>query len=223
MVDQTSVLNEAAAGLQGLAQMQSRIILHAGENSVVDNTQLPHLDSDRKVILTNNVYETLKIIIDGTNVRGAEVPFLLFGDYNNSVFVFDSVYADVSDGDNPDEANFSRDLQQKVFDFGLGAKKQENKVVAHGHSHPQHGKYYLNFSLSDMRGYFGMRRKTWLQNVMVCGCLLTGGNFNFVFCDGKDVYRIDNVYTQNENGQIVRLPSFGPDVATLGYGRNMGR
>lgn len=222
MVNRTNVFNDATTGFQTdrvLEKMWSRIILQAGENSVVDNAKLPHLDADKSVLLTSDVYKTLNLIADTTNTRGVEIPFLLFGDYEDRIFVFGDIEVDVSASDNPYEVDFSHYLEQKILDFGLGAKKQENKVVVHGHSHPRVGPGYLNFSLGDMRAYFGIRKKTWLQNVMFCGCLLTGGNFNFVFCDGTDVYRIDNVFVGNENGGFVKLPSFGPDVATLGRGR----
>ncbi len=208
-----------------LEKMKSRIILRAGENSVIDNARLPHLDRDRAVVLSQEVYETLKLIVGATNFHGFEVPFILYGwlDTDNAMFVFDDIDADASVGDNPHESNFSQKLAHNVSDFALGARREENKVVAHGHSHPRFGNYYLNFSLSDIRAYFNMRNKTWMQNVLFCGCLLTGGNFNFVFCDGKDVYRIDTVCVQNKKGQIVRIPSFGPDVANLSRGQSRGR
>ena len=226
MTDKTGTFNNATARLQSdtmMNRMQRRITLHAGGNSVIDNAHLPHLDANKSVVLTKGVYETLKMIADATNSRGFEVPFLLFGDYNDGVFVFDDIDADVSAGDDPYSVSFSHELQQKILDFGLGAVRADNKVVAHGHSHPRVGPGYLNFSLGDMDGYAKMREKTWLQNVLFCGCLLTGGNFNFVFCDGADVYRIDNVLVENENGGFLTLPCFGPDVLRMQQNRGIIR
>ena len=208
-------------------KMKSRITLRAGENSVIDNAKLPHLDNDKAIILTEGVYDILRLIMDATNVRRREVPFVLYGklDVDNQMFVFDDIDADASADDNPHEAVFSHELTQKILDFGLGAVRQENKVLAHGHTHPRaNNGYYLNYSLADIRAYFQMRNKTWMQNVWFCGCLLTGGNFNFVFCDGRDVYRFDNVFVQDKNGNIVKqLPCFGRDVANPPREQSRGR
>ena len=227
MNNKVNVFNNATNGLRSdnaMARMKRRVLADYDENSPVDNTQLPHLNQRVSVILTDAVYETLQMIADMTNERGNEVPFLLFGkyDFDNEMFVFDDVEGDASVGNNPHEANASDYLEWQLGKFVKDAQRGEDKVFALGHSHPRVGAYYTNFSLGDMRGYVDTVKNQNLKNIsMVCGCLLTGGNFNFVLCnaDGSDVYRIDNVFVYKQDGSFARLPCFGPDIAMLSRGR----
>ena len=121
-----------------LIRARTRIILNVGENSVVNNAQLPRMPRGSCVILSTDVYETMKMISDVTNQIKIEVPFLLFGHSEGQTVYFD-----------------------------------------------------------------------------VCGCLLTGGNYNFVFYDGNDTYRFDDVFTKGKNGNLRKLQTFGPDIRTL--------
>lgn len=195
-------------------RMNDRIVVRAGENSVVDNRRLPKLGNNRAIILTDDVYQTLKMIGDISNQQGKEVPFLLFGKLEESTgfFVVDRWEAEPSVGAGNDEAVFSEQLVEQAFTFATTAEPKEHKILFHGHSHPRHGRYYLNYSLGDVNAYQQMRKKPWMKNVLFGGCLLTGGNFNFSFCDGTDLYKFDNVFVQKENGDLVRLSAFGPDI-----------
>ena len=231
MNTKTEIFNKTIANLQNgtaMVRMKNRIIADYDENSPVDNSQLPHLNQRIAVVMTQSVYETLQMIADTTNGRGFEVPFVLFGkfDYDNQQFVFDDVEGDASVGDNPYEANASDYLENKVAEFLRGAHRADDKVIAYGHTHPRAGAYYTNFSLGDMRGYVNMLKNPALKNIhMICGCLLTGGNFNFVLChaDGSDVYRVDNVFVYKKDGNFLRLPCFGPDIANMPRGQVRGR
>ncbi len=205
-------------------RMQERITLQAGDNSVIDNAQLPRLDKGRAVILTQDVYETLKMIGDISNEKNFEVPFLLFGkiEEDTGFVVIDDVEADRSSGEWA-EAVFTEKLNSVYAQYLQNAKPQENKIVFQGHSHPAaNNGYYLNYSLGDVNAYKTMRDSQFTKNVSIGGCLLTGGNYNFVFCDGNDVYRFDNVFVQDKNGELTQLPAFGPDqrlIAARGRGR----
>jgi len=218
----TNVFNKAIVNLQNSAvmgRMKNRIIADYDENSPVDSAQLPHLNSRIAVVLTDAVYETLQMIADITNDIGNEAPFLLFGkyDYDNEMFVFDDIEGDASVGGNPHEANASGYLEQKLADFVHNSHREQDKVVAFGHTHPRVGAYYINFSIGDMRGYINSLKNPALKSIsMICGCLLTGGNFNFVLCNVDDIYRIDNVFVyEKKNDAFKRLPCFGPDVANI--------
>lgn len=202
-------------------RMKDRITYLAGDNSAIDNAQLPGLSKDKAIILTDDVYRTLKMIGDISNQQGREVPFFLFGkiEKDTGFFIVDRWEAEPSDSQNRYETKFSKNLVQQAMNFALEAQKQENKIIFHGHSHPRVGGYYLNYSLGDVKAYKEMKEKSWMQNVLSGGCLLTGGNFNFSFCDGNDVYRFDNVFVQNRDGELTRLPAFGPDLEIVSRGR----
>ena len=231
MTDKISAFNNATGGLQqnmAMSRMRQRIMKDYGENSPVDNKLLPHVSKNIAVVLPEEVYKTLDMIADITNTHSFEVPFLLFGkyDYENNLFVFDDIEADKSVGDNQYEANASEYLEQKLGDFVRSVRRGDGHVIAHGHSHPPVGGYYTNFSIGDMDAYIKMLKNPGLKNItMICGCLLTGGNFNFVLCNsnGSDIYRIDNVFVEKKNGDYERLSAFGPDIRNIPRGRNMVR
>lgn len=196
---------------------QKRVILNAGDNSVVGNDRLPKMPKGSMVVITDDVYQTMKMIGDISNEIKQEVPFLLFGHSEGQTVIFDDIEADKSGSADNQEAVFSQELAGKLTRFCRNAKKSENKIIAHGHSHPRIGNSYLNYSIADINAYIDLRDKNDIvkNNVDVCGCLLTGGNYNFVFYDGRDTYRFDNVYVQMKNGEFGRLSAFGPDEKDL--------
>lgn len=207
---------------KALANAKLRIIFQAGDNSVVDNQRLPKMPQGSRVIISNEVYETMKLISDVSNEGNFEVPFLLFGHSEGQTVFFDDIEADVSESDNKHEAVFSKHLINKLENFCSCAKKYENKIVAHGHSHPRSGNWYLNYSISDINAYitFRDRNEKIKDKVDVCGCLLTGGNYNFVFYDGNDTYRFDEVFRRGNDGKLYRLHAFGPDTSMINNRQN---
>jgi hypothetical protein len=204
-------------GASALVKAQERIVLLAGKNSVVDNNKLPRMPRGSKVILPYEVYQTMKMIGDMSNQENFEVPFLLFGHSEGQTVFFDDIEADASSTDNNQTAVFSQQLVNKLATFCSRARKSENKIIAHGHSHPRIGSGYLNYSFGDIKAYIDLREKNEnvKSNVDTCGCLLTGGNYNFVFYDGNDTYRFDEVFVKLKDGRLMRVPSFGPDTRTL--------
>ncbi len=209
---------------------KSRVTVHAvdEDNDVVDNTQLPRMPGGSKVIIEHRIYEELKYLEQLTGAKKAECSFLLFGYSKGQTVVFNDIISAAPSGSSV-VASFNKRQAEKLTDFCKNARRDENKIVAHGHTHPhlsydQSG-WYLNFSYGDIMGYINMREQSLVKDrVDLCGCLLTGGNFNFVFCDGKDVYRFDKVFVQDKNGNIVKqLPCFGHDVTNIPYVQNNGR
>ena len=206
-------------------KIQERIHKHCGDNSPISNSRFPHTSKTSAVVLNNQVYKTLRNISDITNKQNCEVPFLLFGfiDFKNQQFVFNDIIVEYPTKSNSYEAVFSKYQNKQYAQYCMNATKAEGKIVAHGHSHPRIGSWYLNYSLADVNAYIDMAFSETAKNVGICGCLLTGGNFNFVFCDGVDVYRCDNVFAEDVSGELVQLPCFGPDVLTMVNEHNKGR
>ena len=219
---QREIVNRAKASAH--VRADNRIILRAGENSVVDNRQLPHMPHGSRVVLSENVYQTLKSIADRTNQTRFETPFILMGHNEGQTVIFDKCETNATGNTDAYSASFDRHLSRKVSEFSSNAKEGEHKVLAHGHSHARIGNGYLNYSIADIDAYIKMHYDfpNIKDKVDMVGCLLTGGNFNFVFFDGNDTYRFDNVQVCDQNGRIInQLPCFGPDVMTLARARNM--
>ena len=208
---------------------KSRVTVHAADedNDVVDSTQLPRMPGGSKVIIDYKIYEELKYLEQLTGAKKAECSFLLFGYSQGQTVVFNDIISMAPSG-NSVVASFNKRQVEKLTDFCKNAKREENKIVAHGHTHPhlsydQSG-WYLNFSYGDMKAYIDMREQSLVKDhVDLCGCLIVGGNFNFVFFDGNDTYRFDNVFVRGKDGDLKKLPCFGPDVANMPRGRDMGR
>lgn len=208
---------------------KSRVIAHAldEDNNVVDNTQLPHMPSGSKVVIEHKIYEELKYLEQLTGAKKAECSFLLFGYSKGQTVVFNDIISMAPSGSSV-VASFNKRQEEKLTDFCKNAKRDENKIVAHGHTHPhlpydQSG-WYLNFSYGDIKAYINMREQSLIKDrVDFCGCLIVGGNFNFVFFDGNDTYRFDNVFVVGKDGILEKLPCFGPDVGNMPRGRDRGR
>lgn len=162
------------------------------------------------VVLSKKVKNTLNLIQEKTKESGKEIPFLLYGKTEGQLVLFTNIDADFSDLRTA-EANFVN-LTPKLQKFIDTSKKDGTDIVAHGHSHPARSAYYRNFSLGDMNAYKNMR----LDNdvfrtgkIELCSCLLTDGNYNFLFFDGNDYYKFNDVFVQAENGDFIeKLPCY---------------
>ncbi len=218
---------ERRARASAYVRADGRIIVRAGENSVVDNRQLPRMPQGSCIIIPDEIYQSLRVVADVTNEKTMEVPFYLTG-YNSGQTVYiDGFNADTSANQNNVSATFSEQLTQEMFDFAKAAKPGENKALVHGHTHPRIGhaeRGYLNYSIGDIDAYIKMHYDFPEINgkINVLGCLLTGGNFNFVFFDGNDMYRFDDVFVKNSQGELKKLPAFGPDIIALKYAQHRG-
>ena len=218
---------ESMARASAHVRADSRIIVRAGENSVVDNRQLPRMPQGSRIIIPDEIYQLLQVVADVTNEKNIEVPFYLTGRNNGQTVYIDGFNADTSANHGNVSATFSRQLEQEISEFVNMAKPGENKVLVHGHTHPRIGyaeRGYLNYSISDIDGYIKMHYDFPGINgkISMLGCLLTGGNFNFVFFDGNDTYRFDDVFVKNTQGELKKLPAFGPDVMVLAYAQHKG-
>ena len=220
----TDIVRESAR-----ARGEGRVYARAAnrDNNVVDNRQLPHMPQGSVVVLSDNVYRKLNEISNKTNQQHVEVPFFLTGHSEGNTVVFDDCITGAQDNLNGTSASFA-DLSSQFIGFIKKAKKSEHKVIAHGHSHPHadNSGFYLNYSMGDIDAYIDMHYdiSNLKDNVDLLGCLITGGNYNFVFFDGNDTYRFDNVFVQGRDGQFThKLPCFGPDVASAQRTHNTGR
>ena len=210
---------------------RERISVHAGDNSVINNALLPRMPNPFCVIITENVYNVLDVVGDVTNTDGFEIPFVLTGyfDKENKQVIIDDGLVQHNSESGRLEAIATHELEKYATDFVRSAKTAENKVIAFGHTHPQVGNYYLNFSWGDVSGYIDTHEQNRdffnNHNLSMLACLLTGGNFNFLFCNNEDTYRFDNVFVQRNNGDLEKLPAFGPDVVNINnrYNGNIGR
>lgn len=182
-----------------------------GENSPINNDMLPTMPQGSVVVVTKKLKEILSLIQEITQGEKKEIPFLLYGKNEGQMVFFDRIDAEL-DNLSGVEANHAS-LFQGLKGFVNSSKKDGKDIVAHGHSHPVTGEYNKSFSLGDMNAYRDFRLDNEVfrsGKIELCSCLLADGNYNFLFFDGNDYYKFNDVFVQAENGDIVeKLPCYG--------------
>lgn len=201
--------------LKAKAKLADKIIKLPGvdaENLPVRNSLLGIVPQG-KVFLSDAVAEFLFAVDDASKEAGHEIPFLLFGKTQGQNVIIDNyVSSGVSERT---EARFS-ELNSYLQDFISKSNKDGTDVVVHGHSHPKTGNYHTNFSLGDMKAYMQFRKDNRVfdnNNICLISCLVADGNFNFLFYDGNDYYKFNDVYERMLSGELKRLNCYrSPDV-----------
>ena len=207
--------SEAIYLLKTKAKLAGKIIKIPGldeENFPVRNSMLGIVPQG-KVFLSDEVAEFLFAVDEVSKEENYEIPFLLFGKNDKQNVFIDSYVSSGISGRT--EANFSG-LNSALQDFISKSNKDGTDVVVHGHSHPKTGSYYTNFSLGDMKTYMQFRKDNQVfdnNNICLISCLVADGNFNFLFYDGNDYYKFNEVYERMPSGEIKRLKCYqSPDV-----------
>ena len=167
-----------------------------------------------KVILSSDVAAFLDVVDDTTKETGREIAFLLFGKTQEQVVYIDNYIVNgLSDSMN---AHFSSAINSALQNFINSSEKDGTDMVVHGHSHPKLGNYYNNFSLGDMEAYTKFREANNVFNsnkIWLSSCLVVDGNFNFLFYDGNDYYKFNEVYEQKSDGKLKKLKCYqSPDI-----------
>lgn len=185
-----------------------------GDMSPINSDLLPSVQQGGAVVVSRNVQMQLKKIQEFTTREKKEVPFLLYGKKDGGLVYFDKIFMDFTKSRSM-EADFSR-LESNLLDFIGKSKKDGTDIVAHGHSHPEIGDFYKYFSLGDMEGYKSMLYDNEVFNsgkIRLCSCLLTGGDYNFLSFDGNDYYKFNDVFVQEEDGEISqKLPCYNHNI-----------
>ena len=207
--------SEAIYLLKTKAKLAGKIIKIPGideENFPVRNSMLGIVPQG-KVFLSDEVAEFLFAVDEVSKEDNYEIPFLLFGKNDKQNVFIDSYVSSGISGRT--EANFSG-LNSALQDFISKSNKDGTDVVVHGHSHPKIGSYYTNFSLGDMKAYMQFRKDNQVfdnDNICLISCLITDGNFNFLFYDGNDYYKFNEVYERMSSGELERLKCYqSPDI-----------
>ena len=181
-----------------------------GEHSPINNDMLPNMPQGSMVVITKEVKDILSLIQDKTQRDKKEVPFLLFGKNEGQVVFIDDIDAELDNlsGVEANHANLLLALEK----FINKSKKDGSDIVVHGHSHPMTSEYNKSFSLGDMNAYKDFRLDNGVfrtGKIELCSCLLVDGNYNFLFFDGNDYYKFNDVFVQAENGDIIeQLPCY---------------
>ena len=206
MVNRVDALNLAKIDLKNrLRLLDNRF----GENSPINNDLLPIVPNGR-VVVTQKIKEALSAIQVITQSEKKEVPFLLYGkNIGQTVFINEyDVDLDNLSGVEASHAALVAGMQRFIRE----SKKDGSDIIVHGHSHPVTSEYNKCFSLADMNAYRDFRLNDEVfksGKIELCSCLLADGNYNFLFFDGNDYYKFNEVCVQNENGYIVEhLPCY---------------
>ncbi|MBO5739571.1 MAG: hypothetical protein J6R52_00690 [Alphaproteobacteria bacterium] len=207
MADSSDALKRAQIDLKNrLRLLDNRF----GEHSPINNDMLPNMPQGSMVVITKEVKDILSLIQDKTQRDKKEVPFLLFGKNEGQVVFIDNIDAEL-DNLSGVEANHAN-LLPALEKFINKSKKDGSDIVVHGHSHPMTSEYNKSFSLGDMNAYKDFRLDNGVfrtGKIELCSCLLVDGNYNFLFFDGNDYYKFNDVFVQAENGDIIeQLPCY---------------
>ena len=187
-----------------------------GEHSPINNDMLPNMKQGSMVVITKEVKDILSLIQDKTQRDKKEIPFLLYGKNEGQIVFINEVDAEL-DNLSGVEANHAN-LLLALEEFINKSKKDGSDIVVHGHSHPMTSEYNKSFSLGDMNAYKDFRLDNGVfrtGKIELCSCLLVDGNYNFLFFDGNDYYKFNDVFVQAENGDIIeQLPCYrkGPGL-----------
>jgi len=187
-----------------------------GEHSPINNDMLPNMKQGSMVVITKEVKDILSLIQDKTQRDKKEIPFLLYGKNEGQIVFIDDIDAEL-DNLSGVEANHAN-LLPALEEFINKSKKDGSDIVVHGHSHPMTSEYNKSFSLGDMNAYKDFRLDNGVfrtGKIELCSCLLVDGNYNFLFFDGNDYYKFNDVFVQAENGDIIeQLPCYrkGPGL-----------
>ena len=181
-----------------------------GEHSPINNDMLPNMPQGSAVIVTQRVKKVLSLIQDITQAEKKEIPFLLYGKNEGQIVFINEVDAEL-DNLSAVEANHAT-LVPGMQRFIRESKKDGSDIIVHGHSHPMTSEYNKSFSLADMNAYKDFRLDNGVfrtGKIELCSCLLVDGNYNFLFFDGNDYYKFNDVFVQAENGDIIeQLPCY---------------
>ena len=219
MIDKSEALRRAKIDLKNKLRLINN---HYGDMSPINNDLLPGMPKGSVVVIAEDVHKIMDKIQKETTKDKREIPFLLYGKNEGQLVFFDKIDVDWR---NPHsmEADFSR-LAPKLNEFVNKSKKDGTDIIAHGHSHPEIGGFYHCFSLKDMDGYKNLRMDNEvfkMGKIELCSCLLTDGNTNFLFFDGNDYYKFNEVFVQAENGDFIeQLPCY---KKTMVYKRGLER
>lgn len=201
--------------LRANKKLQTRMgVVYADkEMTSICSEKLPKMPRGSSVILSESVYKNLSAIQNDTRNNKIEYPFLLFGKVDGQMVYFDVCITDKSNISGM-EAVFSDKMNNTLNDFIKKVPHNGTRIVAHGHSHPPIGNQYLRFSLGDMTSYMKMQDNRIFKSkeIEFCSVLLTGGNYNFLFYDGNDYYRFEDVFVQYNDGNFQRLQCYGSDT-----------
>lgn len=179
------------------------------ENAPIANRNLLVMPRGSAVILSAEVSELLELIDKKTKAEGKEIPFFLYGKTKGQTVIIDDIDADI-DNLQDTEAVFSPELVTSLEQFVHKSKKDGSDIIVHGHTHPKIGNYFKNFSYGDMSAYVHLKEQLPVfknSQIEVCSCLIVDGNYNFLFYNGENFYRFENVFAEHENG-LRRLPCY---------------
>ncbi len=172
-----------------------------GEMTPIDSSGFSEIFGSQ-VILTNEVFEFLSAVQEVTSLEEKEFPFFLYGkEIDENIILFDDYYSQSSERTTT-TANFSTamidDLTEKI--------KQPGIIVCHGHSHPEKGSFYQDFSLGDLTSYLQMtENKPFKQReAFLLGGLVADNQLKFLFYDqdANEFYRFANILVRDKQGGL---------------------
>ncbi|MEG0873649.1 MAG: hypothetical protein RSG48_06865 [Clostridia bacterium] len=182
-----------------------------GDQTPVD-TYLLKMDNDRKIIITDEIQEKLDVINEVCKTEGGEIPYFLTGTkLEDETIRFDKIIISYGSMERQ-SANFSKESVEQLNQFVTDNKDNQNAIVCHGHTHPQHGSFYNQFSIGDLGAYVNFKNNQKFGQVDTIGMVLVDGSYNFIEYNKNQFYKIKNVFREvEENQKYELLPSYSKE------------
>lgn len=174
-----------------------------GEMSPINNDIL-NIMPNGTIILGEEVYQSLLAVQELTLTEGQEIPFWLYGkEIGNNQIVFDQFFSQSKNRFNA-KAFYGNQMINDLT-LKISNNNTNNFVVCRGHSHPQIGSYYENFSLGDLAGDIQFNQDNQVfrsKKIETVSCVVTlSGNINFLYYDNinQNFYRFNKVLVKNKD------------------------
>lgn len=201
-----------------------------------DMTPIPHeIISEMpngRILLNNNCVEYLKMMLEVTQLKRAEVPFVLIGETagDTNKVLFDDFYTIGSESASKLE-DAQCDVQmvinkheELVPNFKERIREMQRKgdgsraIICFGHTHPRLGFYYGTYSMGDYKNVIQfddsikwVRRAVGDDRAQTLGCMVAAnGDIDFMFYDRNVInfYKFTDVRGMNSRNEEEILQSY---------------
>ena len=187
---------------------------------------------DGHILLSDNCAEYIKIMIEATQLRGVEVPFVMIGEtvYDTNKVLFDDFYTIKGDSASRLE-EMSCDIQTVLdeheelepnFTERIRALQKRNDgsrvIICFGHTHPNRSAYYGTYSKEDFKNIIQYddsieraRSSVGDDRAQTLGCMVAAnGDVDFMFYDrtATNFYKFTSVAGRKSDGRVERFQSY---------------
>ena len=179
-----------------------------GRMSPVNHELLQDI-SDYSIFIDEQIMPRIMELANRTHNNDCEYTFLLGGDTTNN-----NIELKIFLEHNTDIKN-RRAIYDEVTRSRIGSLLEQNLSVFIGHTHPDSGKYYDNFSLGDIDGMCSdYKNNAHFKGKDVAYAMLTGDRHlkvGFYDSNYNSFYKISRIYIRTKDNQIIDFDTYVRD------------